>query len=75
MLKFLDNRRLLSLVLVGALAWSLAGINWGGPLGHTGGAGTLRDFVLALLPPELSPGFCAWRYGPPGKRLPTPWRP
>ena len=57
MLKFLDNRRLLSLVLVGALAWSLAGINWGGPLGHTGGAGTLGDFVLALLPPELSPGF------------------
>jgi phosphonate transport system permease protein len=44
-------------VLAGALVWSVASIDWGGGIVHTGGAGALKDFVLALFPPELSPGF------------------
>ena len=52
-----DNRRLLSLLLAVALIWSLASVDWRGPIAHTGGAGTLREFFLALFPPELSPEF------------------
>ena len=57
MRRLLDNRRLLSLVLVVALVWSLASVDWWGPIAHTGGGGTLREFFLALFPPELSPEF------------------
>ena len=55
--RFFENRRLLSLVLAGALVWSMASIDWGGGVVHTGGAGALKDFVLALFPPELSLSF------------------
>ena len=55
--RFLETRRLLSLVLVGALVWSLASVDWGGGIVHTGGGGATKDFLLALFPPELSPGF------------------
>ena len=48
---------MLSLLLLGAFVWSLAGINWRGPIGHTGGAAALWDFFQALFPPELSPEF------------------
>ena len=54
---FLNNRRLLSLLLAAALVWSLASVDWRGPIAHTGGGGTLREFFLALFPPELSPEF------------------
>ncbi|PKB77807.1 MAG: hypothetical protein BZY88_20780 [SAR202 cluster bacterium Io17-Chloro-G9] len=52
-----SNRRLLTLVLVAAAVWSLASVNWSGPLIHTRGGAVLVDFLLALFPPELSPGF------------------
>ena len=52
-----DNRRLLTLLLAVASLWSLASIDWGGPLVHTGGAAALLDFLLALFPPELSLRF------------------
>ncbi len=55
--RFLETRRLLTLVLAGALIWSLAGVDWGGGIIHTGGGNALKDFFLALFPPELSPGF------------------
>ena len=55
--RFFENRRLLSLVLAGALVWSVASIDWGAGVVHTGGARALKDFVLALFPPELSPAF------------------
>lgn len=54
---FLETRWLLTLVLAGALVWSLAGVDWGGGIIHTGGGNALRDFSLALFPPELSAGF------------------
>ena len=53
----LESRRLLTLLLAGAALWSVASVNWTGPLVHTGGAAALVDFALALFPPELSPGF------------------
>ncbi|MCH7605990.1 MAG: ABC transporter permease subunit [Chloroflexi bacterium] len=56
-MKLLDNRRLLSLILAGAFLWSLASIDWRGPLVHTGGASALVNFLAALFPPELSPEF------------------
>ena len=57
MLHLLENRRLLSLLLVGALLWSLTAIDWRGPIVHSGGGATLWDFFQALFPPELSPDF------------------
>ncbi|MFQ6031207.1 MAG: PhnE/PtxC family ABC transporter permease, partial [Dehalococcoidia bacterium] len=32
-------------------------MDWRGPIIHTGGWETLRDFLLALFPPDLSPQF------------------
>lgn len=52
-----ESRRLLSLLLLGAVIWSLTGVNWQGPLIHTGGGESALRFLLALFPPELSPGF------------------
>ena len=52
-----ENRRLLTLVLVGALVWSVGSINWGDGVVHTGGGGSLKDFIWALFPPELSLSF------------------
>ena len=57
MRRLLDSRRLLSLLLASAFVWSLASVDWRGPIAHTGGGGTLLEFFLALFPPELSPEF------------------
>ena len=56
-LKFLENRHLLTMLLVGALVWSLAVVDWRGPLVHSGGGEAASDFVQALFPPELSTDF------------------
>jgi len=53
------NRGLLSLVLAVAAIWSLASVDWTGPLLHTGGGSALWDFLLALFSPEVSPDFLA----------------
>ncbi|MDA0263899.1 MAG: ABC transporter permease subunit [Chloroflexi bacterium] len=55
--RFLETRRLLTVVLAGALVWSLTGVDWGGGIIHTGGGNALKEFFLALFPPELSPTF------------------
>ena len=55
--RLLDNRRLLSLLLGGALVWSLASVDWRGSIVHTGGGGAVQEFFLALFPPEVSPAF------------------
>lgn len=52
-----DNRRLLTLLMVGAVIWSMTSIDWSGPVFHTGGAGVMGEFFFALFPPELSPSF------------------
>ena len=55
--RFLETRQLLTLILAGALFWSLASVPWFGGIVHTGGGDAIKDFGLALFPPELSPGF------------------
>ena len=48
---------MLSLLLVGAVAWSLSTVDWNGPLVHTGGGNSAFSFFSAVFTPELSPGF------------------
>ena len=52
-----ESRHLLSLLLLAAVVWSVASVNWSGPLVHTGGGESALRFLQALFPPELSPGF------------------
>ncbi|MCI0793186.1 MAG: ABC transporter permease subunit [Chloroflexi bacterium] len=40
-----------------AFLWSLAGLDWRGPLVHTGGPAALVTFLQALFPPDLTPDF------------------
>ncbi|MCI0800085.1 MAG: ABC transporter permease subunit [Chloroflexi bacterium] len=40
-----------------AFVWSLAGLEWRGPLVHTGGPAALATFLQALFPPDLTPDF------------------
>jgi len=37
--------------------WSLASLDWRGPLVHTGGPAALVNFLQALFPPDLTPDF------------------
>ena len=56
-MRLLESRRLLTLILFCAFAWSLSGVDWLGPMVHTGGPQSLLRFIQALFPPELSPTF------------------
>ena len=56
-LAFLESRGLLSLLLVGILAWSLWTVDWGGPLVHTGRGQAAVEFFGAMVRPDLSPSF------------------
>jgi len=40
-----------------AFLWSLASLQWRGPLVHTGGPAALVSFLQALFPPDLTPDF------------------
>ena len=40
-----------------AFLWSLASLDWRGPLVHTGGPAALATFLQALFPPDLTPDF------------------
>ncbi len=54
---FLQSRSFLTILLVGALAWSISEINWRGPLVHTGGAASALEFFAAIGSLDLSPSF------------------
>ena len=54
---YLESPHLLTLLLIGAAVWSIATLEWGAPLLHTGGAQSALNFLLALFPPDLSPDF------------------
>ena len=54
---YLESPHILSLLLLGAVAWSLFSVDWGGPLIHSRGGQSALDFLLALFPPDLSPSF------------------
>jgi phosphonate transport system permease protein len=47
----------MTLLLAGAFLWSVASVNWGGSIVHSGGGTAARDLFMALFPPELSPQF------------------
>ena len=53
----LESRGLLTILLVGALSWSLWTVNWSGPVVHTGGANAALQFFGAVLSPDLSVPF------------------
>ena len=53
----LERPHFLTLLLLGAVAWSIASINWDGPIVHTGGGRSALTFAMALFPPDLSPDF------------------
>ena len=50
----LEARGLLTILLVGAFAWSLSTVNWGGTLVHPGGGSIFLRFLQSLLAPDLS---------------------
>lgn len=49
------GRGLVTLLLIGAFLWSLAGVEWGSRLLHPGGGSAIRQFFLGFLQPALSP--------------------
>lgn len=57
--RLLDSRGVLTLLLGGAFAWSLATVPWGADLVHPGGERAIAQLFGALLRPELSPPFLA----------------
>lgn len=50
----LEGRTLLTVLLVGAFAWSLSTVSWGSGVLHPGGLGAIGDIVKAIGRPELS---------------------
>ncbi len=51
------GRRLLTLLLLSALTWSLTTVPWGEPLVHPGGLTVLGEMLVAALHPTLSAEF------------------
>jgi phosphonate transport system permease protein len=49
-----ESRRLLTLILVAALMWSLFNVDWRDGVLHTGGISAFREMASALLTPDLS---------------------
>ncbi|MFQ5873754.1 MAG: PhnE/PtxC family ABC transporter permease [Dehalococcoidia bacterium] len=56
-LRHLESRSFLTILLLGALGWSLYNVNWGQSIVHTGGGSALVDLLRTLFTPELSPSF------------------
>ncbi|MCH9035907.1 MAG: ABC transporter permease, partial [Chloroflexi bacterium] len=56
-LRLLESRRFITLVLLGALAWSAYNIDWSEPIVHSGGGSSLVTLVKSVFTPELSPSF------------------
>ena len=54
---FVRGRGLLTLILAGAVAVSLASVDWGGGLIHSGGGASAARILSGLVSPEASPGF------------------
>jgi phosphonate transport system permease protein len=50
----MESRRLLTIILVGAFAWSLLNVDWRDGALHPGGLSALGEIASALVRPELS---------------------
>ncbi len=57
MLRSLENRGFLTLLLLGAIGWSLYNVGWTDRIVNTGGGSALLDLLRTLFNPELSPSF------------------
>ncbi len=53
----IDGRRLLTVILVVAVAWSLASVGWRDDIVHPGGFSSALDIVRSLFALDLSPSF------------------
>ena len=54
-----DNRKLLTVILAVAVAWSAFSVDWSDGVLHSGGVGALVQMLRSLLRPELSFSFLA----------------
>lgn len=52
--RFFESRRVLTLLLLAALAWSLTAVSWRGDLIHSGGFRAIGEIFAAIVRPELS---------------------
>ena len=55
----MESRRLLTLILGGALLWSLLNVEWRDGVLHSGGLPALGEIAAALFQPDLSPDVLA----------------
>ena len=53
--RFLGSRSVLTIVLLGAFAWSVLNVHWDRSLVHPGGLNALRELVSSIIRPDLSP--------------------
>jgi phosphonate transport system permease protein len=54
---FFQGRGFLTLILVAAVLWSLASVNWTGDIVHPGGLSSIWEILKAAFTPELSASF------------------
>lgn len=52
--RFIESRRLLTILLLLAFGWSLTSVPWNSGLIHSGGFGALREIGSSLFKPDLS---------------------
>ena len=55
-LQRLNNRHALSVILIGAVLWSVLSVDWSGDLIHSGGWSALGDLAAGFATPDLSSG-------------------
>ena len=53
----LEGRRVLTLILLAALIWSLTSVDWGRGVFHPGGASSAVQIFSSIFTPDLSPDF------------------
>ena len=53
----IESRRLLTLILLGAVVWALFSVHWTRDIVHPGGVASIAEIFRALFTPELSPSF------------------
>ena len=56
-LSFIEGRKLLTIVLLGAVVWSLFSVQWGRDIVHPGGLSSALSILRSLFTPDLSPSF------------------
>ena len=55
--RLFEGRGFLTVLLLGALLWSVSAVDWSVPLAHQGGVAAILQFLRAALDPQLSPSY------------------